>query len=173
VSRLKAISCPRISNGDLLARIDQVDSSIVGCIKLAEAALQRSDDSDPSTQNRLRYLITLSPTPATCFLQSIESAKTSPKASRSWKLLSGALTLMSWKHPRQSSFVTLMTSSTHSTSYGPLDQFQFGPRPHALSPSPNWRRTLITYYNSGKEKPPYNGRLPSSITSRILMQCPY
>jgi hypothetical protein len=23
---------------------------------------------------------------------------------------------------------------------------------------------LITYYNSGKEKPPYNGRLPSSIT---------
>jgi hypothetical protein len=43
-SRLKAISLPRISNDDLLAGIDWVDSSIVGCIKLVEAALQCSDD---------------------------------------------------------------------------------------------------------------------------------
>jgi hypothetical protein len=52
VSRLKAISCPQISNGDLLARIDRANYSIVRCIKLTEAALECSDNSGPSTQNR-------------------------------------------------------------------------------------------------------------------------
>jgi hypothetical protein len=51
-NRLKAISHPRISDGDLLTGIDRVDSSIVGCIKLAEAALQQYDNSGPSTRNR-------------------------------------------------------------------------------------------------------------------------
>jgi hypothetical protein len=51
-SCLKAISHPRISDGDLLAGIDQVDSRIVGCIKLAEAALQHSDNLGPLNQNR-------------------------------------------------------------------------------------------------------------------------
>jgi hypothetical protein len=141
--------------GDLLVEIDRVDSSIVACIKLAEVALRCSDDPGPSTQNHPAIPRHLLADAGNIFSQSIKSAKTSPNASSSRKLLSDAPTLKIWMRPRQSSIVTLMNSSMHSMSYRPL-----GPRPRALSLAPNWRRTWITYYNSRKEKPRTTGGSP-------------
>jgi hypothetical protein len=147
---------------DLITGVDRVDDNIAKCIKLAEDALQRRDDSASPTRNRPKV-----PHHRPAATGDIFSGihRVNKGIADCISLAESTMRCINPREPKEFDYnFNDFIGKLESPRPSPIRSERSYPRP-----SPHWKRTWTIYYSSEKEKPSRVGGLPFPITTRIWL----